>query len=260
MFKMSSQNGVVSSPEKDAFCRSGLWRCISWTGDMIRRRWIRDFVFLIFMEALSEILSRQSGLSPLRFHLRIEVPLLLVLYWALNFVFRPGKLPAFVAALPFVIAYVACDVFFVAYGDVLRIIDLKNLPELLKVLPFVKKTGLMLALGLPPALLLAFVNYRRYWRILTIAGLALLGTLVVEFFPNAVLSGLQLAHLDVALYSDAQSVNDNGRLTMMLYFEASRRVAIEQPTLIANAASTTREFAPHRISSATTVIVITCIW
>jgi len=39
------------------------------------------------------------------------------------------------------VAYVACDVFFVAYGDVLRIIDLRNLPELLKVLPFAKKAG-----------------------------------------------------------------------------------------------------------------------
>jgi phosphoglycerol transferase MdoB-like AlkP superfamily enzyme len=180
------------------------------------------------MEALSEILSRQSGLNPLRFHLLIEAPLLLALYWAFNFALRPGKLPAFVAALPFVVAYVACDVFFVAYGDVLRIIDLKNLPELLKVLPFAEKVGLMLALGMPIALLLAFVNYRRYWRVLTVAGLALLGTAAVEFFPNAVLSGLQLAGLDVAIYSDAQSVNNNGRLTMVLYFEASRRVAIKQ--------------------------------
>jgi len=48
----------------------------------------------------------------------------------------------------------------------------------------------MLALGMPPALLLAFVNYRRYWRALTVAGLALLGSAMVEFFPNAVLSGL----------------------------------------------------------------------
>jgi phosphoglycerol transferase MdoB-like AlkP superfamily enzyme len=226
---MSSHNDVVPAPGKVAIHRSRLRRCISWTGDKIRRHHvIRYFVFLIFMEALSEILSSQSGLSPLRSHLLIEAPLLLTLYWALNFALRPGKLSAFVAALPFVIAYVACDVFFVAYGDVLRIIDIRNLPELLKVLPFVKKAGLIFALGMPLALLLDFVNYRRYWRVLTIAGLALLGAVVVEFFPNAVLSGLQLAGLDVAIYSDAQSVNDNGRLTMALYFEASRRVAIKQ--------------------------------
>jgi phosphoglycerol transferase MdoB-like AlkP superfamily enzyme len=205
-----------------------LRRCISWTWGKIRRLGIRYFVFLIFMGALSEILGRQSGLDPLRCHLYIEAPLLLALYWAFNFALRPGKMPAFVAVLPFVVAYVACDVFFVAYGSVLRIIDLQNLPELLKVLPFAKKAGLMLALGLPLALLLAFVNYRKYWRVLTIAGLALLGTAAVEFYPKAVLSGLQLARLDVTVYSDAQSVNDNGRLTMVLYFEASRRVAIKQ--------------------------------
>jgi phosphoglycerol transferase MdoB-like AlkP superfamily enzyme len=226
---MSRPNGVVPAPWKDAIYRSPLWRCISWTGEKIRRLGIiRYSVFLIFMGALSEVLGRQSGLYPLRFHLLIEAPLLLALYWAFNFPLRPGKLSAFVAALPFVVAYVACDVFFVAYGDVLRIIDLQNLPELLNVLPFVKKAGLMLALGLPLALLLAFVNYRRYWRALTIAGLALLGAAAVEFFPDAILSGLELARIDIAVYSDAQSVNDNGRLTMVLYFEASRRVAIKQ--------------------------------
>ena len=227
--KISRYDGVVRAFGNGASHRSLLRRCISWTWDKIRSHHvIRYLVFLIFMEALSEILSSQSGLSPLRSHLCIEAPLLLALYWALNFAFRPGKLPTFVAALPFVIAYVACDVFFVAYGDVLRIIDIRNLPELLKVLPFVKKAGLIFALGLPPALLLAFVNYRRYWRALTIAGLAFLGVVAVEFFPEQVLSGLQWARLEVAEYSDAQSVNDNGRLTMALYFEASRRVAIKQ--------------------------------
>jgi phosphoglycerol transferase MdoB-like AlkP superfamily enzyme len=225
---MSRPKGGVPVPEEAAIHRFRLRRCISWTLDKIRRLGIRYIVFLIFMEAISEILGRQSGLDPLRSHLLIEAPLLLALYWAFNFALRPGKLTPFVAALPFVIAYVACDVFFVAYGDVLRIIDLRNLAELLKVLPFVKKAGLILALGLPPALLLAFVDYRRYWRALTVAGLALLGSAAVELFPNAVISGLQLAGLDVAIYSDAQSVNNNGRLTMVLYFEASRRVAIKR--------------------------------
>jgi phosphoglycerol transferase MdoB-like AlkP superfamily enzyme len=225
---MSNHIGFILAPVKAAINRSLFWRCIYWTWNKIRRVGIRYFVFLIFMEALSEILGRQSGLSPLRSHLFVEGPLLLALYWAINFALRPGKLPAFIAALPFVVAYIACDVFFVAYGDVLRIIDLQNLPELLKVLPFAKKAGLMLALSLPVALLLVYVDYRRYWRVLTITGLALLGVATVEFFPEAVLSGLQFARLEVVAFSDAESVNDNGRLTMALYFEASRRVAIKQ--------------------------------
>jgi Phosphoglycerol transferase and related proteins, alkaline phosphatase superfamily len=180
------------------------------------------------MGILTEVLGRQSELSPLTEHLRIEVPLLLALYWAFSFTLRPGNLSAIVAALPFVVAYVACDVFFVAYGDVFRVVDLQNLPELLKALPYGKETALLLALSVPVALALAFVNYRRYWRIASVLGLVLAGISLFKFFPGAIISGLELARLEVETYSDAQSVNENGRLTMLLYFEASRRVALKQ--------------------------------
>jgi phosphoglycerol transferase MdoB-like AlkP superfamily enzyme len=204
-------------------------RRISSIAGKIRRHFkMRYFVFLVFMEVLSEVLYRQSDLSPLHAHLRIEVPLLLGMYWALNFVLRPGKLPPFIAALPLVLAFVACDVFFVAYGDVLRIIDLQNMPELLKVLPFAKESAFLLALGLPLGLVLAFVNYRRYWRVLSMVGLFLLAAVALEFRPQVVLAGLDLAHLDVQTFSDAESINVNGRLTMLVFFEASRRIAIAQ--------------------------------
>ena len=227
--KTSGDNGVVPAPGDGAIDRSRLRRWISWTWDKIRRYGIRYLVFLVFMEALSEILSWQSELLSLRFHLRMEVPLLLALYWAFNFVLRPGKLSAYVAALPMVLAYVAGDVFYIALGDVLRMIDLQNLPELLKVLPFAEKAGLILALALPPALLLVFANYRRYWRVLTMAGLALVCVAAVEFQPDAVIAGLQFAGgLESAEWANGACVNENGRLTALLYFEAARRSAIKQ--------------------------------
>ena len=140
-----------------------------------------------------------------------------------------GKLSAIVAALPLVMAYVACDVYFVAYGDVLRIIDLRNLPELLKVLHFEGRRGCCSPSRLPAVLLLAFVDYRRYWRALTVAGLLLLGAAAVEFFPNAVVSGLQSwRDWKRWIFSDAECLDDNGRLTVALYFEAARKVAITQ--------------------------------
>jgi phosphoglycerol transferase MdoB-like AlkP superfamily enzyme len=161
--------------------------------------------------------------------MRMEVPLLLALYWAFNFVLRPGKASAFIAALPMVLAYLGVDIFFIALGDILRVIDLQNLPELFKVWPFAKKAGLMLALGLPPALLLVFANYRRYWRLLTMVGLALLGTAVVEFQPDAVISALDsVGRLTFTEWSDAECVNENGRITTLLYFEAMRRSDIKQ--------------------------------
>ena len=220
---MSSDYGVATAPEIGVARRSGQWRGIGhWIPYLV------FLVFLIFMEAFSEVLAWQSELSPLRTHLRIEVPLLLALYWVLGFALRPGKLSPFVAALPLVTIYAVCDVFFIAYGDVVRIIDLKDLPELLKVLPWLEKAGSVLTVGLPIALLLVFLDFRRYGRVLTVAGLALVAAATVEFFPNAVLWGFDLAQLNVDTYSDAQSVNDNGRLTMLVYFEAARRAAVKQ--------------------------------
>ena len=201
---------------------------MSWIWRQISRLRIRYLVFLIFMGVLAEVLSRQSGLDPLRNHLRMEAPLLLAIYWALSFALRPGKASGIVAALPLVLAYVAFDIFFIAYGDVLRINDLQSIPELLAVLSLAKRVGFLLIVSTPPVLLVVFADYRRYWRVLTVVALGLLGAVAVEFLPDAVLSGLDLGRPEIAVYSDAQSVNDNGRVTMLLYFEAARRAAIKQ--------------------------------
>jgi phosphoglycerol transferase MdoB-like AlkP superfamily enzyme len=192
---------------------------------------VHSLIFLLFMGVFSEILSRQSTLSPLRCHLRMEAPLLFCLYWAFCFALRPGKLSPWIAALPFVVSYAASDIFFLAYGDVLRAVDLQNLPELIQVLPWIRKIGFLLAVGLPPALLVIFADYRRYWRPLLVTALSLLGCATVKYFPQTVIAGMNLAHLEIAVYSDAQSVNDNGRLTMVAYFEASRRLAFRQTEL-----------------------------
>ena len=225
---MSSQEGIVPSLGNDAIEQSRWLRSLSWVWGWIRRLGVRYFVFPVFMGALSAVLNRRSDLDPLTSHLRIELPLLMAFYWIVSFALRPGKLSAFVAALPFAAAYIACDVFFIAYGDVVRIIDLQNLPELLNVLSWTKKVEILAVLCGPPALVLAFVDYKRYRRALIAGGLVLLCAVTVEFFPGAALKVLELGRPEIAVYSDAQSINDNGRLTMLLYFEASRRVDIKQ--------------------------------
>jgi phosphoglycerol transferase MdoB-like AlkP superfamily enzyme len=226
---MGSLDGAVAAPGYGSVRRSRWGQRIRQVADKIRLRlWLRYPVFLLFMEGLSEVLGRRSSLLPLHAHLRLEVPLLLALYWAFGFALRRGKLSAIVAALPLVVAYIACDVYFIAYGDVLRVIDVRNLPELLKVLHFAGTAALLLALALPVVLLLAFVDYRRTWRALTVAGLLILGAAAVEFFPHAVVSGLVLAGVEQMDFSDAGCLDDNGRITVLLYFEAARRVAIAQ--------------------------------
>ena len=226
---MGSLDVARAAPGYGSVRRSRWWQWVRMAADKIRLRlWLRYLVFLLFMEGLSEVLGRWSGRLPLHTHLRLEVPLLLALYWAYGFALRRGKLSAIVAALPLVMTYIACDIYFIAYGDVLRVIDVGNLPELLKVLHFGGTAALLFALALPAVLLFAFVNYRRYWRALTVAGLLILGVAAVEFFSHAVVTGLVRAGAEQMDFSDAGCLDDNGRITVLVYFEAARRVAVAQ--------------------------------
>jgi phosphoglycerol transferase MdoB-like AlkP superfamily enzyme len=226
---MGSLNGALAVPGCGLVRRSRWSQRIRRAADKIRiRLWLRYPVFLLFMEGLSRILSRRSGLSPLHAQLQFEAPLLLALYWAFGFALRRGKLSAIVAALPLAMSYIACDLYFIAYGDVLRVIDIRNLPELFKVLHFEGTAALLFALALPAVLLLAFVDYRRYGRALTVAGLLMLGAAAVEFLPHAVVKGLVLVGVEQMDFSDAGCLDDNGRMTVIVYFEAARRVAIAQ--------------------------------
>lgn len=191
----------------------------------------RYFAFLVFISAFAEALGRFSGLSGTRSHFFTEVPILLALYWALNFVLRPVKLAPFIAAFPVVTAYFGFDFFYIAWGNVFKVIDFQNLPELLQVLPWHWKAALLLALGLPVVLLFCFIDYRKYRRVLSIGALAALLVVAVEFSPNIVLPALDRAGFQVAEWSDAEFVNENGRLTTMLYFEARRRQALAQTAM-----------------------------
>ena len=207
------------------------WQWVRSAAHKIRLRlWVRYLVFLLFMEGLSVVLGLWSGLFPLHHQVLTEAPLLLALYWVFGFALRPGKLSAIVAAVPLAAAYIASDVYFIAYGDVLRAIDLRNLPELLKVLHFEGTAALLFALALPLALLLAFVDYRRVRRVLIATGLLILGFAALELAPHAVVTGFVAAGVEEMDLSDAGCLDDNGRVTVLIYFEAARRVAIERTT------------------------------
>jgi phosphoglycerol transferase MdoB-like AlkP superfamily enzyme len=201
----------------------------SWLRDKARLLlWNRYFAFLAFIIPFAELLRKLSGLSGLRSHFFTEVPILIALYWALNFLLRSRKLAPYIAAFPIITAYFGFDFFYIAWGNVFKLIDFQNLPELLQVLPFLGKAALLLALGLPIILLLCYIDYRKYLRVLSIAALAAVLVVSIEFWPNVVLPTLDHLGFQVAEWSDAEIVNENGRLTTLLYFEARRRQALAQ--------------------------------
>jgi phosphoglycerol transferase MdoB-like AlkP superfamily enzyme len=201
-------------------------RSLSWLGSKTRLiATSRSFVFLVFIVALSEVLYRITGVAAVRSHLRTELPLLLGIYWAFTFVFRPTKLSAFVAAIPIVVFYLGFDLFHLFWGSIFKAIDSESLPLLLKVLPWPSKIGVVLLLFSPIVLVLCFVDYRKYLRVISVAVLAALVVLAVELRPSIVLAALEKAGFQVAEWSDVESVNENGRLATTLYFEAKRRQA-----------------------------------
>ena len=194
----------------------------------------RYVLFLVFIVALSEVFSRMSGLAGIHSHLRTELPLLTIVYWALSFIFRPTKLSALVAAVPIVVFYTGFDLFHLFWGNIFKAIDSASLPLLLKVLPWPSKIGVILLLFSPIALILGFVDYRKYWRALSIGALATLTIVVLETRPSIALSTLGRAGFQVAEWSDVESVNENGRLATTLYFEAKRRQAFFDTAIYAH--------------------------
>jgi len=151
---------------------------------------------------------------------------LLALYWALNFVLRPGKLAPFVAALPIAVFYTGYDVFYLAWGNIFKVIDAQNLPLLLKVLPMAARVGLLIVLFLPFVLVACFIDYRKYRRWQSATGIAVLFVVTLELWPGVILSTLERAGFQTAEWSNAEMTNENGRLTTTLYFEGMRRQSL----------------------------------
>jgi len=186
----------------------------------------RYFAFLVLILALTQVLNRTSRLAAIYAHPRIELPLLLALFWTLNFVLRPGKLAPFIAAFPIAVFYVGYDVFYVAWGNIFKVIDAQNLPLLLKVLPLAARTGLLIVLLLPVVLVICFVDYRKYRRWQAALGVAVLFVVTLELWPGVILSALDRAGFQVPVWSNAEMTNENGRLTTTLYYEGMRRQAL----------------------------------
>jgi len=152
----------------------------------------------------------------------LELGIVLYLYGLLYNLLKPMRGRGLLAAVPIFLIYLVHDAFFLLYGKVFRFVNAKELPELLQVLPW----GYVLLLGLiflvPLGLILWQMDYRQPRRLglwlLPLFGLLL----VINMTPAAFASGFRdVAHY-IVKYSDAKSVENNGRLAMLFFREAER--------------------------------------
>ena len=158
--------------------------------------------------------------------LLLEALLALYLYSLVYIILRPSRWRAYIAAIPLLLIYLTNDIFYLAFGKVFRLVNLHELPELLEVLPLSYSIPLSILILLPIVVLFAHILWRPNRRVLFVATPLLTTVLLLYNIPGAVAQMLEGAS-EMVKYSDAKSVEHNGRLTMMLYREAQRLKAIK---------------------------------
>lgn len=189
----------------------------------------RYALFLLFLLGYTEILQQHGGLPSLLPAWRLEIPLLLYLYFFLNQLLRKSRLQPLVAAAPLVLFYGVFDAYFIMFGRMLRITEITELPEMFQVLPPLALALIGTLLGLPLLAFLASLEFRTRRAAMAMASLPLLALLLmVEVTPNFFMTAFQETQQEIIFYSDTASARNNGRLSMMLYNEARRKSCREK--------------------------------
>ncbi|MDD2467328.1 MAG: LTA synthase family protein [Desulfobulbus sp.] len=163
-----------------------------------------------------------------------ELGLLLYLYSLGNLILRPSKLRPWLAGLPILFSYVGQDIYYLAYSNVFRFAELAEVPELLKVLSWPYLALLAVLVALPLGYFLYSINYRR--PVVLIGGALPLALLIatVEFFPVQYTAGFQRVGQPIEFWSDGISAVNNGRMMMLLYREAERRITVAKTKAFRN--------------------------
>ena len=176
--------------------------------------------YLLLAEYFGSFVASYSG------QLWLEALLVLYLYGLVYIVLRPSRWRVYLAAVPLLLIYLTSDVFYLAFGKVFRLVNLLELPELLEVLPLSYSMPLSILVLLPVIVLLVHIMWRPGRHVLLVATPLLATVLLLFSIPGAVAQMLEGAS-QLVKYSDAKSVENNGRLTMMLYREAQRLKTLE---------------------------------
>lgn len=187
---------------------------------VLRSRYVALAAFLF---AYTWIMSLLGGMPPLRYFCRLELPLLLGFYYYLNQLTRPSKWQALITAIPIILVYAVFDMVFLQFGRLLRIIEVKELPELMGVLPVWAIGVIIVVFGAACTVFIRSLRFKLDRPAIIGALSILILLLTVEFKPDSFLYAFEKVQRQVTNWSDIQSAEDNGRVWMMLYSEAKRK-------------------------------------
>ena len=144
----------------------------------------RYFLFVLALILATEICQRCGGLPALRHAWRLEIPLLVYLYWLGNRMLRPSRRQPWLAAIPAVLLYVIFDLYHMQFGRLLRITEVAQIPELIQVLTPGIRLAAFLAVGIPLTLFLRAVAWHRWKSTLAAAIPLLVLSLSLALYPT----------------------------------------------------------------------------
>lgn len=193
------------------------------------RRTLLRIVLLFLLLSGYLLLAEFAGgfVASYTVQLWLEGLLAFYLYGLGYVILRPSRWRSYLAAVPLLLFYLTSDIFYLAFGKVFRLVNLHELPELFEVLPLSYSLSLSIVLLLPIVVLSVHIMWRPNRHVWLAVAPLLATVLLLYSAPGAVAQMLQGAGSVPVKYSDAKSVERNGRLTMMLYREAQRLKALE---------------------------------
>ncbi len=185
-------------------------------------------VFLLALFCYSLLYEHLGGLKGGWVFARqyLDIGLVLYLYWYLNAIVRPSRWQPFLAAAPIFLAYIGQDIYYLLLGKVFRFIELTEVAELFNVIALKFLILILLAGAIPLVGFFWFINYRR--KALIFLGCLPLVFLAcsVELAPGIALLAFKKVGREVVNWSDVIPVEQNGRLAMLWYREAERKIAV----------------------------------
>lgn len=188
----------------------------------------RYAVFLLFLFGYTAVMEQLGGFPSLLPAWRLEIPLLLFLYYFGNKITKKSRWQPLIVAVPIVLIYAIFDLYRLQLGRMPRIVELTELPELFAIMPLWLKAVVIGTWDIP---LLVFLWHVRWQAPVPIAlgivpflGLAA----AVEYAPAPFMTAFEATQKEVVHYSDVISAGNNGRIGMALYNEAQRRVMLEK--------------------------------
>ena len=197
-------------------------------------RWARKFSnrYLLFIPIwhVYLLLAHKMGSFPIYSSaFRLEMPILLGIYWYLNRVLRENWMQPFIAAIPIFSFYAIYDAYYFAFSQTFKLAAIHELPALFLALPIYYGLALVILGLIPITVFIAAIDWQKRFQAITI-GISCLSLFVASLhvYPQTFIEALKFLSSPEVECSEYENAGKNGRLVTLLLREAERQQALRK--------------------------------